>query len=100
MKSKQEIGEQWERIKTKHAYYLEQKKANLLSPKGHNKHRIERAHTMVLQEIDTEFVYTVYGSKLTGDIIRDEMDELKHKVHFEYAFEKLEEKVEKFLSHN
>lgn len=98
MKSKQEIIEQWEQIKIKHAFFLEQKRKNLLPPKGGNERYVGIAKDMVVKEIDSEFVYTVYGAHQEGGLIGAIMDELKNDVkHFEQTFSELAEQVDAYL---
>ena len=53
---------------------------------------------MVVREIDSEFVYTVYGEHQMGDTVPDIMDELNHDVsHFEETFHELKDAVKSYL---
>lgn len=98
MKSKEEVEEQWSRIQDKHKYFLKQKRENLLPPRGGNKKYVEIAKNMVAHEIDSGFVYTVYGKHQDGMFIMAVIDDLNHDIkHFEQTFSELEEQVNIYL---
>lgn len=98
MKSKEKVIEQWERINSKYSYFLEEKRKNFLHPKGSNQRYVEIAKDKVVREIDSEFVYTVYGKHQEGMFIMAVMDDLNHDIkHFEQTFSELQEQVNIYL---
>ena len=98
MKNRKEIEEQWKRIQIKYENFLKEKKQNLYPPRGSNERHVIMAKEMIVREIDSEFVYTVYGAHQEGGYIQAIMDDLNHDVrHFEVTFSELQDTVDKYF---